>query len=128
MHHKFVIIDGETVETGSPNWTRTASRHNRENMLIITKEKKICESYEECFEKLIKECEKHETTKNPKKTCSFSLREELIKAIEKTTDDISLLKELIFMVGKYLEINTPSEEEVEAFHSLLEKSKIIIDG
>ncbi|MCK4904654.1 DUF1669 domain-containing protein [bacterium] len=35
FHHKFFIIDGETVITGSLNATKSAFKKNRENVLII---------------------------------------------------------------------------------------------
>jgi len=35
MHRKFVILDGETVLTGSYNWTLESDEQNCENMLII---------------------------------------------------------------------------------------------
>ena len=35
MPHKFVILDGETVLTGSYNWTLESDEQNGENMLII---------------------------------------------------------------------------------------------
>lgn len=34
MHHKFAIIDGNTVLTGSYNWTRSAAGENHENLLV----------------------------------------------------------------------------------------------
>jgi cardiolipin hydrolase len=36
MHHKFLIADGETVLTGSYNWTRNAAEYNEENIICIT--------------------------------------------------------------------------------------------
>lgn len=35
MHHKFVVIDGETVATGSFNFTNNANWKNDENLLVI---------------------------------------------------------------------------------------------
>jgi phosphatidylserine/phosphatidylglycerophosphate/cardiolipin synthase-like enzyme len=35
MHHKFCVIDGETVLTGSYNWSDRATQHNDENLVII---------------------------------------------------------------------------------------------
>jgi phosphatidylserine/phosphatidylglycerophosphate/cardiolipin synthase-like enzyme len=34
FHNKFMVIDGETVETGSFNYTVAASEHNAENALV----------------------------------------------------------------------------------------------
>ncbi len=34
MHHKYAIFDDEVLLTGSYNWTRSAARYNRENVLI----------------------------------------------------------------------------------------------
>ena len=36
MHHKFAILDGETLLTGSYNWTRGAARDNEENLIVTT--------------------------------------------------------------------------------------------
>ena len=35
MHHKFAIIDGKTVLTGSYNWTKGGSLKNSENLIIM---------------------------------------------------------------------------------------------
>jgi phosphatidylserine/phosphatidylglycerophosphate/cardiolipin synthase-like enzyme len=35
MHHKFVVLDGETVLTGSYNWTLESEERNYENLLIL---------------------------------------------------------------------------------------------
>jgi phosphatidylserine/phosphatidylglycerophosphate/cardiolipin synthase-like enzyme len=34
-HNKVMVIDGETVVTGSFNFTKAAEEHNAENMLVI---------------------------------------------------------------------------------------------
>jgi len=38
MHHKFAVIDGSTVVTGSFNFTRNATKHNWENVAVIRSE------------------------------------------------------------------------------------------
>jgi phosphatidylserine/phosphatidylglycerophosphate/cardiolipin synthase-like enzyme len=43
-HNKVMIIDGETVITGSFNFTTAAEEHNAENMLVI-KDKAIAAKY-----------------------------------------------------------------------------------
>lgn len=35
LHDKFIVADGQTVETGSFNYTRAAARRNSENALVI---------------------------------------------------------------------------------------------
>ncbi|XPM59290.2 MAG: phospholipase D-like domain-containing protein [Leptolyngbya sp. IPPAS B-1204] len=35
LHHKFGIIDGQTVVTGSQNWSDAANSNNDENLLVI---------------------------------------------------------------------------------------------
>ncbi len=48
MHHKFFIIDNETVITGSMNPTKSGSYYNDENILII-KNKNLAEKYIDYF-------------------------------------------------------------------------------
>ena len=35
MHHKFMVVDGQTVLTGSYNWTRSAETRNEENLVVL---------------------------------------------------------------------------------------------
>lgn len=51
MHHKFVLLDGSLVLTGSYNWTLASEQKNYEN-LVILKEPRLLESYRREFEKL----------------------------------------------------------------------------
>jgi phosphatidylserine/phosphatidylglycerophosphate/cardiolipin synthase-like enzyme len=48
MHNKFAIIDGQSLITGSFNWTLTAEERNEENLLIIT-DPETLEKYEQRF-------------------------------------------------------------------------------
>jgi len=43
-HNKVIIIDGETVITGSFNFTKAAEEKNAENLLVI-RDKKLAELY-----------------------------------------------------------------------------------
>jgi hypothetical protein len=52
MHHKFCIIDGEILITGSYNWTYKA-RRNDENILIIKDEPHILTQFEEKFDDIM---------------------------------------------------------------------------
>ena len=51
LHHKFIIVDGETVVSGSLNWTMQSFFGNYENVLLIT-EKGIVSDFQNQFEKL----------------------------------------------------------------------------
>jgi len=53
-HNKVMIIDGETVITGSFNFTKAAEENNAENLLVI-RDKKLASAYTENW----KEHEKH---------------------------------------------------------------------
>jgi phosphatidylserine/phosphatidylglycerophosphate/cardiolipin synthase-like enzyme len=52
MHHKFAVIDGGVVITGSYNWTATAERVNYENLLIFVDSPGHARAYEEEFQRL----------------------------------------------------------------------------
>ncbi len=51
MHHKFAIFDRSRLLTGSYNWTRSAARHNQEN-LVVTAEPGLVQAFEAEFDKL----------------------------------------------------------------------------
>lgn len=51
MHHKFAIIDGQTLLDGSYNWTRGAARDNEENVIVIN-EPRLVGSFRKKFEQL----------------------------------------------------------------------------
>ena len=36
MHHKFAVLDGSRLLTGSYNWTRSAATHNEENLIVTS--------------------------------------------------------------------------------------------
>ena len=51
MHHKFAILDGATLLTGSYNWTRGAARDNEEN-LIVTDDPRLVAPFAATFDRL----------------------------------------------------------------------------
>jgi phosphatidylserine/phosphatidylglycerophosphate/cardiolipin synthase-like enzyme len=53
MHHKFAVIDGKTLLTGSYNWTRSAADFNEENV-VVTDDPRLVSSFAAEFEKLWK--------------------------------------------------------------------------
>lgn len=46
QHDKVMIIDGETVETGSFNYTASAERYNSENALVISGVPELAQRYD----------------------------------------------------------------------------------
>ncbi len=53
MHHKFGVVDGLTVITGSHNWSKAANSNNDENTLIFTSPV-IAAHYEREFDRMYK--------------------------------------------------------------------------
>jgi phosphatidylserine/phosphatidylglycerophosphate/cardiolipin synthase-like enzyme len=51
MHHKFAILDGAIVLTGSYNWTFASEEQNHENLLIV-REAEVVEAYRSEFDRL----------------------------------------------------------------------------
>ncbi len=45
MHNKYLIIDGITTETGSFNYTSSATNRNAENVMVIWNDKDIAKQY-----------------------------------------------------------------------------------
>lgn len=48
MHHKFAVFDQRLVVTGSYNWTRSAARHNHENILV-TADPRLVRAFSDTF-------------------------------------------------------------------------------
>lgn len=51
MHDKFTIVDGIVLETGSFNYSNSATSYNAENQIYITN-KDVIQKYQDNFEKL----------------------------------------------------------------------------
>ncbi|XP_031727916.1 mitochondrial cardiolipin hydrolase isoform X1 [Anarrhichthys ocellatus] len=51
MHHKFALVDGRLLVTGSLNWTRTAVQSNTENVLV-TEEPDLVRPFVQEFHRL----------------------------------------------------------------------------
>jgi phosphatidylserine/phosphatidylglycerophosphate/cardiolipin synthase-like enzyme len=56
MHHKFVILDGAAVLTGSYNWTTESEEQNYENLVILSDPAQV-RTFQEEFEELWREAE-----------------------------------------------------------------------
>jgi phosphatidylserine/phosphatidylglycerophosphate/cardiolipin synthase-like enzyme len=51
MHHKFAVLDGATLLTGSYNWTRCAASENQEN-LVVSDDVRLVSRFVVTFEQL----------------------------------------------------------------------------
>ena len=61
LHHKFCIIDGEIVITGSYNWTYYAETRNMENILI-TDDSRTVSLFKQEYNRLIEKLQSAQTT------------------------------------------------------------------
>jgi phosphatidylserine/phosphatidylglycerophosphate/cardiolipin synthase-like enzyme len=52
QHNKVLIIDGETVQTGSFNYSRAAQKDNAENVLVISRCPRLADDYLRDWSKL----------------------------------------------------------------------------
>ncbi|CNI64724.1 phospholipase D family protein [Yersinia aleksiciae] len=57
QHSKFAVIDGQTVQTGSANYTASAFSRNAENVVVIRNESAVAHAYQQEFERLWSEGE-----------------------------------------------------------------------
>ncbi len=51
FHHKYLVVDGEIVETGSFNWTQQADDENHENAVIV-RSRRLAAEFKRQFEKV----------------------------------------------------------------------------
>jgi phosphatidylserine/phosphatidylglycerophosphate/cardiolipin synthase-like enzyme len=51
MHHKFMVVDGGLVLTGSYNWSTAAEDRNDENIVII-RDRHVAEAFTQEFNRL----------------------------------------------------------------------------
>ena len=54
MHHKVIVIDAETVITGSYNFSKNAEERNNENLLIIKDNPEIAATYLAEFDRIVR--------------------------------------------------------------------------
>lgn len=52
MHNKFIIVDGNTVQTGSFNYTASAAKRNAENVLVVQDAPDLAAAYQNTFNRL----------------------------------------------------------------------------
>jgi phosphatidylserine/phosphatidylglycerophosphate/cardiolipin synthase-like enzyme len=61
MHNKFIVVDGQTVETGSFNFTSAAENSNAENLLVLHEYPDVASQYEARWQMLWAESEDYQT-------------------------------------------------------------------
>lgn len=59
MHHKFVLIDADTVGFGSMNFTRAGAQQNAENFNLFRRWPQLAATYAQEFERLQQESERY---------------------------------------------------------------------
>lgn len=52
MHNKFMVVDGNTVQTGSFNYTASATARNAENVLVVQNSPELARAYQSEFDRL----------------------------------------------------------------------------
>ena len=52
FHHKFMVFDGQHVETGSFNFSAAASSRNAENVLLLLNVPQLAEQYDQEWQRL----------------------------------------------------------------------------
>lgn len=57
MHNKFMVVDNSTVETGSFNYTKAATLHNAENVLVVRDAPSVAARYATEWQRLWNESE-----------------------------------------------------------------------
>jgi hypothetical protein len=109
MHNKFCVIDGETVITGSYNWSRRAQQ-NSENITVIADHPELARQFIDEFESLFERYAGKGTGEADLRKIVARV-EALRLVIElEDSDDIELqlakLKKLLSGSTKYAEVNT----------------------
>jgi phosphatidylserine/phosphatidylglycerophosphate/cardiolipin synthase-like enzyme len=56
MHNKFLVVDGQVVETGSFNFTKAAAEKNAENVVVLH-DPAVAQRYGQEWERLWRESE-----------------------------------------------------------------------
>jgi cardiolipin hydrolase len=68
MHHKFAVLDGRTVLTGSYNWSEESEEDNYEN-LVILREPSLVDAYLREFEQMWRQAGQAEAERSTEADC-----------------------------------------------------------
>lgn len=61
LHHKYAVIDGKTVITGSANWSRSGMERNDENIVVVH-DRSIAQRYLDNFRALQDDAKRYQTS------------------------------------------------------------------
>ncbi|HEX8324740.1 MAG TPA: phospholipase D family protein [Tepidisphaeraceae bacterium] len=60
MHHKIAIIDGQTILTGSFNWTKGGDESNAENLVVMEGKRELVSAYQTEFDRVVEKSKPYE--------------------------------------------------------------------
>ncbi len=122
LHHKFCIIDDETVINGSYNWTRF-SGSNYENIMIIRNDVNTVSAFNDEFERILQQAEHKNIDKMPdsvpekpeydRSAFKQYITEELDKAAHEISDErdkITVLHRASRLNPEYFKIINPDAD------------------
>lgn len=104
LHHKFAIADGQTVITGSQNWSEAANTNNDETVLVVTNPT-VAAHYEREFDRLYDKAVLG---------VPISLQQK-IEAQQQECPQITEAKaDNVLPPGQLVNLNTATQQELEA--------------
>lgn len=107
LHHKFCVIDGNIVITGSYNWTRRAGRAD-ENIMVVQGDRKLATGYIQAFEALLKKYGQSITsTAAPIDTRLLQKRLEVILNLLLLEDYATITQQLPYLEAAHAYQNIP---------------------
>lgn len=127
LHHKFCIIDEETIVNGSYNWTRFSAK-NYENIIVIRNDMNVIQAFTKEFKILLQNAEHKCIAEMPEYDRSAFrqyVTEELDAEARETSeerDKITMLQKAVSLNSEYLEKINPEVKKnySEAFKTVKE--------
>lgn len=83
VHHKYAILDGKTIITGSANWSNSGMNYNDENILII-EDPELAQNYINDFNRLYNDAKKYDVNPHlsPRVTVNHHNYQDVLSRIE----------------------------------------------
>jgi hypothetical protein len=107
MHHKFCLIDDKVVLTGSFNWTRKASLHNSETLIVMPLTAELAKRFSTEFEKIKSSCQFIDNQVN----IVFAAA----KIEENTSSEIAVLGESLTLLIQMLQVEVAALEAEKTY-------------